>query len=271
MKPILILVASIVILSLLGWMGLQVKPASFPTFSQPTSELKTIPLPKGLPTPVERFYREVYGENIPVIESAVISGQGTMRINGITLPVRFRFTHEAGKDYRHYFEATLFGIPLLKVNEGYLDGESFFESPMGSYYNEQNANQGANLTLWAEAIWFPSLWVTDTRARWEPVDKYTALLYVPYGEREENFIVRFNPQTGLIDMMEAMRYRDLGQGSPKILWIVRNEISQADAGADNHLTGSVMWLDQGKPWAYFNLEELVFNADVSAYIRERDQ
>jgi len=155
------------------------------------------------------------------------------------------------------------------VNEGYIDGASFFESPMGSNYDEVNANQGANLALWAEAIWFPSLWVTDPRARWEPVDRHSALLYIPYEKTEESFLVRFNPQTGLIDMMEAMRYRELGQGQPKILWIVRAEESQPVAGTNISAAGSVMWLDQGKPWAYFNLEELIYNVDVSTYIRQR--
>jgi hypothetical protein len=34
---------------------------------------------------------------------------------------------------------------------------------------------------------------------------------------------------------------------------------------------SVMWLDQGEPWASFTLEEVVFNVDVSTYIRQRGQ
>ena len=163
----------------------------------------------------------------------------------------------------------MFGIPLLRVNEGYIDGESFFEIPMGGQYNDANANQGANLALWAEANWFPSLWVTDLRVHWEPVDTNTALLYVPYEEGEENFLVRFDPETGLIDMMEAMRYRDTGEGKSKILWIVRGETKQPEAGSKIDSTGSVMWLDQGKPWAYFNLEELIYNVDVSTYIRQR--
>jgi len=281
MRNILILIVGILLaVGLLGWLGLQIQPQSFPAYlaivpPNPAFTLpleKTISLPTGLPAPVERFYSTVYGEEIPVIETAVIQGRGMMKpFMNISIPARFVFVHTAGKDYRHYFEATWFGIPLLKVNEGYIDGESFFESPMGSYYNEQNANQGANLALWAEAIWFPSLWLTDARAHWEPVDEYTALLYVPFGERQESFIVRFNPQTNLIDTMEAMRYRDLGQGQPKILWIVRAEVGQPVPGTNISSVGSVMWLDQGTPWAYFNLEELIFNQDVSNYIRQRGQ
>jgi hypothetical protein len=270
-RNILLIIAGIVVaVGLLCWLGLQVQPKSFPVYSDKTPQLKTVALPAGLPEPVDRFYRTVYGEEIPVIETVVIQGRGVIKpFMNIPIPVRFVFVHNAGKDYRHYFEGTLFGIPLLKVNEGYIDGASFFEGPMGTYYNEVNANQGANLAVWAEAVWFPALWVTDPRAHWEPVDKHSALLYIPYEKTEESFLVRFNPQTGLIDMMEAMRYRELGQGQPKILWIVSTEEGKPVAGANISSAGSVMWLDQGKPWAYFNLEELIYNADVSTYIRQK--
>jgi hypothetical protein len=214
----------------------------------------------------------VYGEEVPVIETVALQGRGVMKpMLNIPIPARFVFVHTAGKDYRHYFEATWFGIPLLKVNEGYIDGESFFESPMASNYDEPNANQAANLALWAEANWFPALWLTDGRVRWEPVDEYSALLYVPFGERQDSFIVRFNPRTNLIDLMEAMRYRDNRQGQPEILWIVQNEPGQPVPGTNVPSASSVMWLDQGKPWAHFDLEELIYNADVSTYIRQRGQ
>ncbi len=272
---LLIFAASVLAIGLLFWLGVQIRPQTFPSFSEAASsavlsQVTTVPLPPGLPEPVERFYQTVYGEEIPVVKTVVIQGRGIMKpFMNIPIPARFVFVHDAGRDYRHYFEATLFGIPLLKINEGYIDGESFFESPMGRYYDEQNANQGANLALWAEANWFPSLWLTDGRVRWEPVDKYSALLYVPYKKGEESFIVRFNPQTNMIDMLEAMRYRDLGQGQPKILWIARNEPGEPVAGTNFSANSSVMWLDQGRPWAYFNLEELNYNVDVSSYIRQR--
>jgi len=269
-RNILVTLTCIVIsVGLLGWLGLQIQPQSFSAYPEQALQLETVPLPSGLPAPVDRFYRTIYGDDIPVIESVVIQGRGSMKpFMNIPVPTRFVFVHDTGKNYRHYFEATLFGIPLMKVNEGYIDGASFFEGPMGKYYNEANANQGANLALWAEGIWFPSLWVTDSRARWEPVDKQSALLFIPYENTEEIFLVRFNPQTGLIDMMEAMRYRELGQGQPKILWICRNEESQPVSGTNISSIASVTWLDQGKPWAIFNLENLSFNADVNELIHQ---
>lgn len=266
---LLILAISIFTIGTLGWLGLQIRPKPFSPFPVEKRNSKTIPLPEGLPMPVERFYTTVYGDEIPVIETVTILGRGVLKpFMNIPLPARFVFVHNAGKDYRHYFEATLFGIPILKVNEGYIDNASFFESPMASMNNDPNSNQAANLTLWAEAMWFPAIWVTDPRVHWEAVDENTALLYVPFENDEETFLVRFNPKTGLIDVMETMRYRDAGEDQPKILWILQNEHRQSSAEGSLRSIGSAMWLDQGSPWAYFDTEEIILNMDVSTYIRQ---
>jgi hypothetical protein len=223
-----------------------------------------IPLPAGLPVPVERFYRTVYGTHVPIIETVVLTGRGVIRpFMNIPIPARFMMTQNAGKDYRHYFEATFFGKPFLKVNEGYLDGQSFFESPMGTYYDDPNTNQGANLAVWAEGAWFSSIWITDPRVQWAPVDENTALLYVPFEEGQETFIMRFNPQSGLLDMMEAMRYRNPAD-KHKILWITTS--TKTKKGSNVAL---IMWLDDGRPWAALTLDNISFNVDISQYIQQR--
>ncbi|QRN84235.1 hypothetical protein JR338_05715 [Chloroflexota bacterium] len=270
LRKIIIITACVILgIGVIGFLGLQIKPKSFPVYPEKQQDIGSIVLPEGLPEPVDRFYRTLYGDEIPVIETVVIQGRATMKpFLNIPIPARYVFVHNTGKDYRHYFEATLFGIPLLKIDEGYIDSESFFESPMANNYNEEKMNQGANLALWAEAIWFPSVWITDLNTHWEPVDENTALLYVPFEDNEETLIVRFNPETGLIDSIEAMRYRDIGEDSPKILWICRNDKSEQNQ-TDFISVGSAMWLDQGKPWAYFYTEELAFNVDISSFLNQR--
>ena len=272
MKILYIVLLVLAGLFFIGWLGLQIKPAPFPGYKAQTPEFKTIPLPENLPAPVERYYRAVYGENIPVIESAVFQGRATLRpIMNIPLPARFIFVHNAGKDYRHYFEATWFGIPIMKVNEGYVDSTSFFEAPMGNIYDDAATNQAANLAVWAEAGWFPSIWLTDRRVRWEAVDERTALLFVPFEDRMENFVVRFNHDTGMIATMEAMRYRDSSDQAKKILWITTTEEGPTIEGTNISRVGSATWLDQGKPWATFTLEEAHYNADVGEYIHQKDR
>ena len=264
MEIIIAIVFLLIAIILLGWLGLQMRPRPFPAYTEQTPELNTVPLPAGLPAPVERYFRQVFGENIPVIETVALAGRGVIKpFMNIPFSARFIMVHNAGKDYRHYFEATFFGKPILKVDEGYLDVKSFFESRMGTYYDDPNTNQGANLAIWAEGAWFPSIWITDPRVSWQPVDENTALMFVPFEDRQESFVMRFNPQTGLLDMMEAMRYKDRAD-THKILWITSS--AKDKKGMD---VAYVMWLDDGRPWAALTLDSMVFNADVSQYIRQR--
>ena len=270
MKTIFIILGVLAVIFLLGWLGLQVKPKSFEAYPQESPELKTIPLPKGLPAPVERFYKTVYGDQVPVIETVVIKGRAEISPFGVKFPARFIFVHNAGKDYRHYIEATWFGLPFMKVNESYVNEHSFFELPMiGTLENDSATSQAANLAVWAEAAWFPSIWVTDPRVRWEAVDDNTALMFVPYGDIEENFVMRFNPDTNLLDSMEAMRYRDSGSSAKKVLWITRSVDGKKIEGTKLDAVGTATWLDQGLPWAVFTLEEVKYNVDVSEYILKK--
>ena len=95
------------------------------------------------------------------------------------------------------------------------------------------------------------------------------MLFVPFGNQEENFVVRFDSDTGLIDLMEAMRCRDAGPEMNKILWITKNVEGKNIEGSKLSAVGSATWMDQGKPWAVFTLEEVKYNVDVKEYILQR--
>jgi hypothetical protein len=69
------ILAGLIVLVVILWIGLKIKPGPFAPLPVQGSELNTMTLPEDLPPPVERFYRTVFGDRVPVIGSAVISGR----------------------------------------------------------------------------------------------------------------------------------------------------------------------------------------------------
>jgi hypothetical protein len=258
--------AGLVLIGGLVWVGLRIPPKPLASAGlQGVVGDQPIALPRGLPAPVERFYRAMYGDEVPVVDTAVITGRGTMRINGITLPARFRFSHVTGQSYRHYIENTFLGVPVFTVNEWFTDGTGRMDLPFGVFEGPK-IDQGGNLALWAEAVFMPSVWVTDPQARWEPIDDTTARLLVPFDDTTERFTVSFDPDNGLLTRMESMRFKG-EEATAKTLWI--NEVLEWGEidGRPVPLLTTLTWADDGSPWARLRTEDVLYNVDLSGYIR----
>lgn len=251
--------------------GLRVQPAPFPAYTAASAYPdETVPIPAGLPAPVERYYRLTYPDGrLPVYHSAVISGRGTLRVMGITFPSRYRFVHRSGYDYRHYFELTFYGYPILKVNERFIDGHARMELPFGVTKNDPLVDGAANQGLWAEMSIYPAYFLTDGRARWEAVDEVTARLHVPWRDGDQVFTVHFDPQSGRMLRMETLRNRDAK--SDQILWTAGNITVPERNGQPAKVLQTATWADEGTPWLIMENQEIVFNSDVSNYIQQRGQ
>jgi hypothetical protein len=221
-----------------------------------------------LPAPVARYFKAIIGDQIPVIDSAVLTGTAMLRPFGVALPSRFRITHCAGQGYRHYIEATLFGYPVFKVNEYYLDGVSHLELFFATVHNQPKTNMAANLGLWAESVWLPSIFVTDPRVRWEAIDDHSARLIVPFENGEDSFILGFDPHTGLMQTLDAMRYQSESH-TDKIGW--HNEVLgwKTFHGIKIPTPSTVLWRNQKVPWSEWHIEDVAYNVDVRDYIRAR--
>lgn len=264
LRVLTVLLMVLLALGGLAYVGLQVQPKPFAPYPEATPKLKTVPVP-NLPDPVARFYAVAVGDRAPVIESVVLSGSGSIRLNGLRFPSRYRFTHQAGQGYRHYMEATVFGLPLFKVNEWYLHGHARMELPVGVIENEAKSDQAANLTLWAESITLPSLFVTDPRVRWEYIDETHAALVVPAGEETDRFTVTFDVETGLPVSLDAARWKD--PSSPtKLNWHIDLSNWQRHSGMLIPTGWALTWEDEKGSWFVGQINEVIYNVDVEGYI-----
>ena len=66
--------------------------------------------------------------------------------------------------------------------------------------------------------------------------------------------------------MQALRYRD-AKSVTKIAWRFEPREWQAFHGLLIPSTGAVHWMDQPEPWFVMSVEDVVYNVDVSQYVR----
>lgn len=248
-------------------LGARARPEPMPPPSVTPGAVEHVALPEGLPRPVDAFYRTLYGERVPVYRTAILTGRGTLRLRGITLQTRLRFTHETGRAYRHEIEATFFGHPIIKVDERFVDGRARFAFPTGVLEDDPDLDGAANQGLWAETLTYPAAYLTDPRVRWEPIDDDAALLRVPFRDGDQVLTVHFDPQTRLATRIEAdRRYADASRGY--VRWRGTVDAWSELGGVRVPVRQSARWADQDRPWLELTLEDVVFNADVAIRMPE---
>lgn len=90
---------------------------------------------------------------------------------------------------------------------------------------------------------------------------------MPFKEGHERFVARFDPDSGLLHWLESMRYK--GTTGKKVLWLNESREYRSIGGQLTLAVGAATWIDDGKPWAVFTVEEIIYNTDVSQYVRAK--
>jgi hypothetical protein len=105
----------------------------------------------------------------------------------------------------------------------------------------------------------PSVFFDNPFIRWEAVDRDTARLVVPFGSGSDSLLVRFDPQTGLIESMSAQRYRD-ARAETKSPWTVTYRDWQWFHEVQVPTQLLMRWDDQAEPSEILTLESVEYGA-----------
>ncbi|MEO8391640.1 MAG: DUF6544 family protein [Chloroflexota bacterium] len=262
------IVSFVVLLLTAGWLGLQVKAKRFPIVVRGATP-RMIPLPTDLPPPVLRFARAMFGDSLPEVQSAMVLGRARLAPTGLPMPTRFRFYYDAAlSSYYHDIQVTWFALPFMRINERNLEGHMILDlGLLGRVEDAPRTNRAAIQGYWAEVLAFaPSIALTDRRVRWTSLDATIVRLYLPGLDDDEAFTVRFDAETGLMTDIETMRYQ--AETSPeRFRW--HNRILEWNLvdGQQVPVRSQTQWNDD-TPWATWEVEQIVFNVDVSARFKQ---
>jgi hypothetical protein len=248
-----------------GWLGTQAPAHARTPIEAPGRDAGTVPLPAGLPAPVERYYRVTCGNQAPRADTFVLWGTARLKF-GPRLSARFCVYHNAGRDFVRNIDLTWFNIPYTTVHDEFVNGKGATIMPGGQPLTGQEIDQGANHILWTEGVFAPSLLISDARIRWEAVDVNAARLDVPFGKERDKVTFAFDPQTGLLDHVRTQRFKKVGlQREP---WRVDlRDWRPFPNGALLPHQISIRWENEPSPWSVWQVEGVAWNVDTAQHIK----
>jgi len=164
---------------------------------------------KGLPTPVQRYFKYVLKEGQPYISTIKLTHDGV-------------FKNEQNKNWfkikgEQYFTISEPGFVwkgvtnLFTARDMFISGEGRLIVKLLSLFSVVdgkgiNYNQGELLRWLSESIWFPTNLLPSDRLKWSPINENTARIDYNYSDALSVYlIVTFN-SSGKIIQFETKRY-----------------------------------------------------------------
>jgi hypothetical protein len=167
---------------------------------------------RGLPAPVQRYFRAALKDGQPMIAAVKITHEGFFRTSE-TEPKWVTFTsnqmvvtRRPGFDW----DARMRMGPgvYVFVHDAYVAGEGLLHAALLGFktladlHGTPEVAQGELLRFFAEAAWYPTALLPSQGVQWQAVDKTSARATIRDGDVSATLVFRFN-DAGLIDSLRA--------------------------------------------------------------------
>lgn len=203
-KVVLWVIGTLIVLLIAGIVGIFVPDRAHRFENLKPRDLGTFRLPDNLPAPIRDYYITAVGQDLPIIESALLWGRAKIKLGGIWIPIRWKQYFRAGKSFQWLAEITWFGITVFRADDHYINNRG--RMIIGSkIFEGVDFDQGENARLWAEHIYLPSALLSDSRVQWEEVDSLTAKMIYPFDDTYEEAIINIDAASHLITRMSMQR------------------------------------------------------------------
>lgn len=265
LRIIKVIIGVLVALLVFGYIGLRIPSKNFKVDEIKMQSQIQHNMGIKVPDALREYAAKAFAGDVYEIKNSVVWGKAKLNVKGIWMPARFITYYIPGEGFFRYIEITWFGIPIINGYDLYC-GEKADFCMAGQKETGEKIEQGQNLALWAETVWSPTAYFTDERLNWEKTDHDLIELTIPYKDDYDTITISTNEDTGLINAMEAIRYK--GQSNDKVLWqidiIEWNEFNGVLIPSES----SAKWVDEKTPWSFWRIEGILYNIEISNEFEE---
>lgn len=207
---------------------------------------------EGLPSPVQRYFRNVLTQGQPIIAAASVdhvghfnAGEAVDRWKPFTSRQRV-VTRRPGFVWNGRVRM-LPGLPV-HVHDAYVAGTGILRPAMLGLFTlidlhgEGEVAQGELMRFFAEAAWYPTALLPSQGVRWEPVDDRSARATLEDGPLHLTLLFRFDDQGPIESVRAEARGRMVGKTIVMTPWEGRWSDYQTRDGMRVPMAGEVAWL-----------------------------
>lgn len=173
---------------------------------------------KGLPDPVQRFFRVVLKEGQPIVAAVNLSQQGLFNMSEAEAKwspftaTQLVTTQRPGFDWDARIQmapgVSAFVHDAYVLEEGSLHASLLGLFTVADVRGTPEAAQGELLRFFAEMPWYPTALLPSQGVRWEAIDNTSARAILTDNPITVSLVFRFNAEGTIETMRAEARFRD---------------------------------------------------------------